>query len=122
MVSPKDGTECEPHDHPPRPSDRQRPSAEALLRASNMFKALGDPERLKLIDRLAEGEKCVSELAAASGELLSTVSQRLRILHNEGLILRRRQGKHIYYALADEHVTGLIYNALEHANEGIEGL
>ena len=103
-----------------RGEDHPRASEEALERAAGMFRALGDTARLKLLEQLSEGEQCVSELAEASGEGLSTVSQRLRILRNEGLVSRRRQGKHIYYGVADDHVTGLVQNALEHALEALE--
>jgi DNA-binding transcriptional ArsR family regulator len=47
---------------------------------------------------------------------LSTVSQRLKVLRAERLITRRRVGKHIYYSLADEHIKGLVRNALEHVS------
>jgi len=59
------------------------------------------------------------ELSAsfAVGEKFTTVSQRLKLLHRERLIVRRRDGNHIYYALADRHVVDLILNALAHANE-----
>jgi DNA-binding transcriptional ArsR family regulator len=57
------------------------------------------------------------ELAEATGEGLSTVSQRLKVLRSEGLIARRRDGKHILYSLADAHVAGLLAFALEHAQE-----
>lgn len=89
----------------------------ALARASAIFRACGDPERLRLLERISHGEYCVSELAAESGEGLSTVSQRLRLLRSEGLVGRRRDGKHIYYSLADQHVADLIRSALEHAVE-----
>lgn len=89
----------------------------ALARAAALFRACGDPERLRLLERLSQGEFCVSELAAESGEGLSTVSQRLRLLRSEGLVSRRREGKHIYYALSDQHVADLIESALEHALE-----
>ncbi len=116
----KEKSSCGPHDHPQRSPERPRPSGEELDRAAAMFRALGDPARLKLLDQLFDGEQCVSELAEASGEGLSTVSQRLRILRGEGLVGRRRQGKHIFYKLADAHVEDLIRNALEHAGEGLE--
>lgn len=87
----------------------------ALARAAALFRACGDPERLRTLERLSHGELCVSELAAESREGLSTVSQRLRLLRSEGLVSRRRDGKHIYYALADGHVADLIKSALEHA-------
>ena len=64
-----------------------------------------------------DGERCVSELVDASGEKFSTVSQRLRLLRGEGLVLRRRAGTHLFYALADRHVVDLVRNALAHAAE-----
>jgi ArsR family transcriptional regulator len=63
------------------------------------------------------GECCVTEIVVATGEKFSTVSQRLRLLRTEGLVLRRRAGTHLYYALADRHVVDLIQNALAHASE-----
>ena len=92
-------------------------SAAALARASRIFRALGEPSRLRLLALLARGESCVTEVAEAEREEISTISQRLRVLRNEGLVSRRRQGKHILYGLADQHVADLIFNALEHASE-----
>ena len=94
------------------------PLAPAVVeRAAGIFRAMGDTARLRLLERLAHGEYCVTELAEFSGEGLSTISQRLRTLRSEGLVSRRRSGKHIYYGLADSHIADLISNALEHAGE-----
>ena len=90
----------------------------ALDRASRLFRALGDPARLRLVSRLAQGDLCVTELASSEGESLSTISQRLRVLRSENIIVRRRRGKHINYGLADQHVMDLVFNALAHATEG----
>jgi DNA-binding transcriptional ArsR family regulator len=87
-----------------------------LDRAASLFRALGDSERLRLLEMLAQKERCVSELAGAVAAGLSTVSQRLKVLRSEQLITRRRAGKHIYYSLADEHIKGLVRNALEHVS------
>lgn len=75
-----------------------------------------DPERLRLLTMLQDGERCVGELV---GELekLSTVSARLQALHRARLLHRRREARHIYYHLADGHVASLLNNALEHAAE-----
>jgi DNA-binding transcriptional ArsR family regulator len=89
-----------------------------LERASRLFRAIGDASRLRLLSRLMHGEMCVTELAASENESLSTISQRLRVLRAENIIVRRRSGKHINYALADQHVMNLIFNALAHAGEG----
>ena len=85
--------------------------------ASRIFRAMGDPSRLRTLAILSQGEACVSEIAASTGEELSTISQRLRVLRSENLLVRRRQGKHILYSLADQHVSGLIFNALAHSTE-----
>jgi len=78
---------------------------------------MGDAPRLRILDLLKNRELCVTEIVAAVGEKFSTVSQRIRILRQEGLIVRRRDGNHLYYALSDRHVADLILNALAHANE-----
>lgn len=103
------------HSHGPRPVPVTHPSA--VQRAAALFRAIGDGARLALLDRLAGGEHCVTELAEATGEGLSTISERLKVLRAEGLVARRRDGKHIYYALADGHVADLIRSALEHVTE-----
>jgi len=89
----------------------------AIERAVRLFRALGDEARLRTLEMLMGREVCVSELAAASSEQVSTVSHRLRLLRSEGLVERRRDGRHIYYSLADDHVIQLVRNALEHADE-----
>ncbi len=93
----------------------QNVSDETLKKAARIFRALGEPSRLRLITILSEGSACVSELATE--DLLSTVSQRLRTLRHENLVSRKREGKHVIYSLADEHVLEIIVNALKHADE-----
>lgn len=92
-------------------------SDEALEHASLIFRAMGDPARLRLLGLLAQGPACVSELAAIEGETVSTISQRLRVLRAERLVARRRDGKHINYMLADQHVLDLVFSAMAHASE-----
>lgn len=89
----------------------------ALERASRLFRAIGEPARLRLLSRLAQGEMCVTELAVSEHESLSTISHRLRVLRSENIVIRRRKGKHINYLLADQHVMDLVFNALAHATE-----
>ncbi|HJL19631.1 MAG TPA: metalloregulator ArsR/SmtB family transcription factor [Sandaracinaceae bacterium LLY-WYZ-13_1] len=105
------------HEHPLREPAALADEA-VVTRGAAIFRAMGDPERLRLLERLAVGgEHCVSELAALFEVGMSTVSQRLRLLRAEHLVARRREGKHVYYALADDHVAALIRAALEHAAE-----
>lgn len=105
---------CE-HDATPRAVPTRSP--DAVERAVRLFRALGDEPRLRTLDLLIAGEACVSELAAATGERISTVSHRLRLLRAEGLVSRRRDGRHIFYSLADRHVLELVENAMQHAGE-----
>ncbi len=92
-------------------------SAQVLERAAAILRAAGDPGRLRLLELLAPGERCVTELAELSGDSLPNVSARLRVLRGERLLSRRREGKHQFYALADGHVAELVRGVLEHASE-----
>jgi DNA-binding transcriptional ArsR family regulator len=106
---------CKPGDHGHTPAKASSPAA--LNRAAALFKAMGDAPRLRLLELLMDGERCVTELVDAMGEHFSTVSQRLRVLRGERLVTRRREGTHVFYALADRHVVDLLANALDHAAE-----
>ncbi|MCC5900619.1 MAG: winged helix-turn-helix transcriptional regulator [Halomonas sp.] len=109
---------CQSHVHEPVAPDLV-PSAQQLARTAALFKALGDPARLLLLYQLKDGERCVGELVV-DGNKLSTVSARLQTLLNANLVKRRRDARHLYYRLADQHVVQLIDNALAHADEETE--
>ena len=74
---------CASGEHPHKPDALSEPRA--LERAAQLFRALGDAPRLRLLEMLRKGECCVSDLVAACDEKFSTVSQRLRVLRAEGL-------------------------------------
>ena len=94
---------------------------QALDRAARLFFALGDEARLRLLVLLESGERCVGELVEVLGEKFPTVSQRLRLLRAEGHVIRRRDGNHLHYALADGHVASMLRNAIDHAAELANG-
>src|SRR5947209_15545829 len=94
------------------------PAGEQIETAAAIFRALGDPERLRLLVRLAGGEACVSDLAEEESEKITTVSARLKTLRAVRLVRRRREAKHAFYTLADQHVLPLIQNAIDHVAEG----
>lgn len=106
---------CAAHEHP----DRARPPASELdiAAAAALFRAMGDPGRLAVLHALTGGEGCVSDLAAELGLDLPLLSQRLRVLRDAGLVAVRREGRHAYYRLLDDHVAQLVSNALAHARE-----
>ncbi|HRG97553.1 MAG TPA: metalloregulator ArsR/SmtB family transcription factor [Polyangiaceae bacterium] len=115
-ASPPVGDLCGPEEHARR-AGSGRATDEQLERAAALFRAAGEVARLRLLERLADGEWCVTELAEAAGVGLSTVSQQLRILRAERVVTRRRAGKHIFYGLADSHIVALLRSAIEHAAE-----
>ena len=105
------------HEHDPaRPLPGR--GSETLARAAEILSAAGDAARLALLERLAAGEACVTDLAFQTADGLSTVSQRLKILRQAGLVARQRVGKHVFYSLADAHVYALLQSVLDHAEEG----
>lgn len=81
---------------------------------ADIFKTLGDPTRVKLLFALMNRELCVCDLAAVIGATDSAVSHQLRILRTQKLVKNRRDGKILYYSLADDHVSTLFRQGLEH--------
>jgi DNA-binding transcriptional ArsR family regulator len=86
-----------------------------LTRVTSVFKLLGDPTRARLLYALLEaGELCVCDLAAATGLMEATVSQSLRLLRAAQVVVARREGRLMYYRLADAHVRMLLDLTREH--------
>jgi DNA-binding transcriptional ArsR family regulator len=86
-------------------------------RLALLFKAMGDPNRLKVLWALTDSEMCVCDLAAFLGVSESAVSHQLRQLRQLHLVSARREGPVLYYRLNDDHVSRLIHLALEHLRE-----
>jgi ArsR family transcriptional regulator, lead/cadmium/zinc/bismuth-responsive transcriptional repressor len=81
------------------------------------FKVLGDPTRVRILDALARAEVPVCDLAELLGLTQSAVSHQLRLLRSMRLVRSRRDGRHIYYAVDDDHITKLFKQGLEHVQE-----
>ena len=90
------------------------PALEDILGMSAIFKALGDPSRLKIVLCLLDTEHCVCDIAAICSQSESAVSHQLRILRGLKIVKNRRQGKIVYYSLDDDHVRSLIITSLTH--------
>ncbi|UQN08546.1 metalloregulator ArsR/SmtB family transcription factor [Deinococcus sp. QL22] len=95
----------------------QLPDQACVAEASALLKLVADPTRLQILSALHVQELCVGDLAAVIGLSESAVSHQLRLLRTQRLVTFRKEGRVVYYRLLDEHVTGLIQNALEHAQE-----
>jgi DNA-binding transcriptional ArsR family regulator len=83
-------------------------------RAAEFFAALGDPSRLRLVSALLGGELCVCDLAAVLGMTQSAVSHQLRLLRTLHLVTPRREGRIVYYSVADDHVAQLFSQGMDH--------
>lgn len=95
----------------------QLPDEDTLDSLEELFKIFGDSTRIKILYVLHREELCVNDIAAVLAMSVSAVSHQLRVLRQTRLIRSRRDGKNIYYSLADEHVHTIISMGLEHIEE-----
>jgi ArsR family transcriptional regulator, lead/cadmium/zinc/bismuth-responsive transcriptional repressor len=109
------------HDHAsPSSLDAVRTTlldATAVEAVAEVFKLLGDPTRVRIVDALSRGERCVCDLASLVNQTESAVSHQLRLLRAARLVRVRRAGRHAYYALDDHHVVGLLHDTRKHVEE-----
>jgi len=82
------------------------------------FRALGDPTRVRILDALSLEELCVCDVATLLGLSESAVSHQLRLLRTLRLVRSRRDGRMMFYALDDHHITALFQQGLRHIDEG----
>ena len=95
---------------------QQIPAKETLTQIADLFKGFADPTRVHILSLLlVEGELCVTDISEAVGVSQSGISHQLRILKQMHLITFRREGKNIWYSLADDHVRTILEMGLEHA-------
>lgn len=117
-ITDSDVPDCSKHDH--GSSGRFRNTIldpVVCQRAADLFSALGDINRLRVLMLISAGTMCVSEIAAAMDDNVPAVSQRLKLLKSARIVKASRQGKHIFYELCDEYIAELVAYALAHAHE-----
>ncbi len=93
------------------------PDDETLYDLAELFKVFGDSTRIKILYALFEAELCVCDISKLLGLTQSAVSHQLRVLKNSRLVKFRRDGKTVFYSLADDHVRKIIAQGMEHINE-----
>ncbi len=93
------------------------PDDEVIFGSTEIFSALADSTRFRLLCALSGGELCVSDLISATHVSQSAVSHQLRFLRDKKLVSMRREGQKVMYSLDDGHVLVLIKIAIEHACE-----
>ncbi|QSQ07750.1 Transcriptional repressor SmtB [Koleobacter methoxysyntrophicus] len=89
---------------------------ETISRLADIFKVLGDPTRMRIIDALSHRELCVCDIAELLNMTPSAISHQLRILRNTRLVKYRKEGKSVFYSLDDDHIMQLFRQGLEHIN------
>jgi DNA-binding transcriptional ArsR family regulator len=102
---------------PPGPHHLEPMDADTVLAVAEVFKLLGDPTRVRILGALAQGERCVTDLAAIVALSESAVSHQLRLLRAARLVRARRDGRMAHYALDDHHVIGLLHDTRRHVEE-----
>jgi DNA-binding transcriptional ArsR family regulator len=91
---------------------------QTVERLSRLFSALSDPTRLKILHALTVTEElCVCDLAALAELSVSAVSHQLRLLRDRDLVRARREGRMVFYSVADDHIAILMGTGVEHADE-----
>lgn len=92
-------------------------SEDKLFDIAELFKVFGDSTRMKIIAALLKEELCVGEIAVVTNSTQSAISHQLRILKQAKLVKYRKEGKIVYYALDDDHISKIYKLALEHIEE-----
>lgn len=98
-------------------AQEKMPEETELYDLAELFKVFGDSTRIRILFVLFETEVCVCDLAQALNMTQSAISHQLKILKQNKLVKSRREGKSIFYSLADEHVRTIIAQGREHIEE-----
>lgn len=101
----------------PHPTHLEKLDEQNLYHLADLFKVFGDPTRLRILHVLSCQELCVCDIADALGMTQSAISHQLRVLKQIHLVKFRREGKTIFYSLADDHVYTILAQGLEHVME-----
>ena len=100
---------------------QELPTDELLCDLADLYRLFADSTRVKILFSLFESEMCVCAIAELLGMTQSAISHQLRILKDANLVANRRDGKTVYYFLADDHVRSIILQGFEHLLEAWDG-
>lgn len=96
---------------------KEMPTDESVADLSDFFRIFGDSTRIKILWALDKSELCVCDIAALISMTKSAVSHQLKVLRDARLVTSRREGKVVFYSLADDHVKDIFERAVEHLEE-----
>ena len=109
--------ECAVHDEVVQSVREMLPDDDDLYDLAELFKVFGDSTRIRILFVLFESEMCVCDIAQLLNMTQSAISHQLRILKQSQLVKSRRDGKSVFYSLADDHVYRIINQGFEHIKE-----
>lgn len=110
---------CEIHKEVVSKIEDSFPEDNVMCCLSDFFKLLGDNTRIKILYSLLNNELCVCDIAFALKMTISAISHQLKLLREANLVKTRREGKSIFYSLADEHVIKIIEFGMDHIGENL---
>lgn len=110
---------CEVHENLLQIVNEKMPEETELYDLAELFKVFGDSTRMRILFVLFEAEVCVCDLAEALNMTQSAISHQLRILKQNKLVKSRREGKSVFYSLADDHVRTIVDQGREHIEEDL---
>lgn len=93
------------------------PKEESLYDLAELYKVFGDTTRIRILYVLFEAEVCVCDIAQLLSMSQSAISHQLRVLKQSRLVKNRREGKTVFYSLADDHVRAILDQGMEHVEE-----
>lgn len=96
---------------------KRMPEEGVLRELADFYKVFGDATRIRILCVLLQAEVCVCDLAELLGMTQSAISHQLRVLKQMKLVKNRRDGKTVYYSLADGHIQTIISQGMEHIAE-----
>ena len=105
------------HEHTVEQVLGEMPSDETLYDLAELFKIFGDATRIRILLVLFQSEVCVYDLAKLLNMTQSAISHQLRLLKQARLVKSRREGKIVFYSLADSHVRTMLDQGMEHIRE-----
>lgn len=120
MAGKKEAPKCEymyVHEDIVEQVNQVMPGEEQLFDLAELFKVFGDSTRVKILFVLFESEMCVCDIAQLLGMTQSAISHQLQVLKKSKLVKYRREGKTVFYSLADGHVRTILGQGMEHITE-----
>lgn len=105
------------HEEAVHMAEQKMPDGQTLQELANFYKVFGDPTRIKILFVLFQSEMCVCDLAEVLQMTQSAISHQLRLLKQMKLVKNRREGKTVFYSLADGHIQTILDQGMEHISE-----